>query len=91
MSIFKTSDSSEMMVTCSCGCHESLCIHVDNNNDEFYCYQIYLSGNWYKEQADFLQKLKKIWRILRNKDYCYSEIYMTKEDWEEFKEWINSQ
>ena len=62
----------------------------DNDDNELYFYQSYLSGNWYKEQAGLFQKLKKVWRILRNKDYYYSEICMTKEDWEEFKEWVNS-
>lgn len=34
-------------------------------------------------------KLKKIWAILRNKDFYYSEISMSREDFETFKEYIN--
>lgn len=49
----------------------------------------YLSGNWYKEQAGFIKKLKKIWAIIRNKDFYYSEIILNKKDWEEYKKWIN--
>ena len=49
----------------------------------------YLSGNWYKEQAEFIKKLKKIWAIIRNKDFYYSEIILNKKDWEEYKKWIN--
>lgn len=48
-----------------------------------------LSGNWYKEQAGFIKKLKKIWAIIRNKDFYYSEIILNKKDWEEYKKWIN--
>ena len=50
---------------------------------------VLLSGNWYKEQAGFIKKLKKIWAIIRNKDFYYSEIILNKKDWEEYKKWIN--
>ena len=37
----------------------------------------------------FKIKMKKIWFILRGKDYCYSDTVMTKEDFEVFKEYVN--
>lgn len=33
--------------------------------------------------------MKKIWAIIRNKDYYYSEICMTRKDFETFREYIN--
>ncbi|MCI9357204.1 MAG: hypothetical protein HFH59_06605 [Lachnospiraceae bacterium] len=90
MATFKTSDDGQLIITCSCGCDEGLRLHIDNDDDEFYCYQTYLSANWYKEQKGFLDKLRKIWHILINKDYYYSEICLTKEDWEEYKKWVNT-
>ena len=42
-----------------------------------------------KEQAGFIKKLKKIWIIIRNKDFYYSEIILNKKDWEEDKKWVN--
>ena len=35
------------------------------------------------------EKMKKIWSIIRNKDHYYLDIVMSKEDFQEFKEWIN--
>lgn len=90
MATFKTSDNNQLIISCSCGCDEGLRVSIDNDNDEIYCYQTYLSGNWSKEQKGFLDKLKKIWRILINKDYFYSEICLSREDWEEYKKWVNS-
>lgn len=91
MSVLKTSDNNQLIITCSCGCGDSLHIRIDNDNDESYYYLSYLNGNWYSEQKGFGSKLRKIWRILTNRDYCYSEICLTKENWEEYKKWINSQ
>ena len=64
-------------------------VKVGGLHEEDYCFMTYLSGNWYKEQAGFIKKLKKIWAIIRNKDFYYSEIILNKKDWEEYKKWIN--
>ena len=37
----------------------------------------------------FFEKLKKIWAIISNKDFYYSDIVLTKDDFKEFKEWVN--
>ena len=90
MASFTSSDDNQLILTCSCGCDEGLRVNIDTSDEELYCYQTYLSANWYKEQGRFLSKLKKIWYIIINKDYYYSEICLAKEDWELYKKWINS-
>lgn len=37
----------------------------------------------------FKRKIKKIWCILRGKDYFYSDTIMSEADFEEFKKYIN--
>lgn len=53
----------------------------------------YMNGNFYKDQYGMLgilkEKLKKIWAIIRNKDYYYSDVVMNGEDFNRFKEYIN--
>ena len=88
MATLKSSDNKEMIITCSCGCDEGIRVKVEGFFDE-YCYQTYISGNFYKEQAGLLDKIKKIWAIIKNKDFYYSEIVMSKEDFEDYKKWIN--
>ena len=34
-------------------------------------------------------KLKKIWAIIRNKDFYYSEIIMSKEEFDKFRNALN--
>ena len=88
MAVLKVSDNSEMIISCKCGCDDGLRIKIEKDEED-YCFMTYLSGNWYKEQAGFIKKLKKIWAIIRNKDFYYSEIILDKKDWEEYKKWVN--
>mgnify|MGYP001064262645 FL=1 len=89
MAVLKTEDENSLVVLCKCGCDDGIRITVEKTDDEDYWYQTYLSGNWYKEQGTLLAKLKKIWAVIRNKDFYYSEIAMGKDDWETYKEWVN--
>ena len=38
----------------------------------------------------FRKKLEKIWAIIRNKDFYYSDVLMTKDEFDEFRKYINS-
>ena len=53
-----------------------------------------MNGNWYRDQDDRIlrcigRKLKKIWSIIRNNDYFYSDILMSRDDFQKYKEYIN--
>lgn len=89
MATLKSNDNKEMIIMSDCGCDEGIRVKIEEAFGE-YCYQTYISGNWYKEQVGLLDKLKKIWAIIRNKDFYYSDIVMSKEDFQEYKKWINS-
>ena len=97
MSILKSQDGKELLVTCSCSCDSGVSIRMNSSkisdNDTF-AYCTILCGNWYQDQYQTIrdvlwQKMKKIWAIIRNKDYYYSEILMTRKDFETFREYIN--
>lgn len=88
MAILKNDDGTELILSCECGCDEGIKVKVEKDED-VYCYQTYLSANWYKEQEGIICKIKKIWKILRNKDFYYSEILLSKQDWETYKKWIS--
>lgn len=101
MSILKSQDGKELLVTCSCGCDSGVSIRINQDywnaskpDNDIFAYCTILSGNWYKDQYQTIrdvlwQKMKKIWAIIRNKDYYYSEICMTRKDFETFREYIN--
>lgn len=88
MATLKSKDNKEIIITCDCNCDEGIRVKIDESYGD-YCYLTYISGNWYKEQNVLSKKLKKIWNIIRNKDFYYSEVVMSKEDFEEYKKWIN--
>lgn len=96
MSVLRSKDGTELIVNCSCGCDEAFRIKVNHErDDDMYFVLTYTNSNFYREQNSGMfcalgKKLKKIWRIIRNKDFCYSEICMTKQDVAEFKEYFCS-
>ena len=96
MAVMITDDKKELVVTCECGCNEAIHIKLDDDDEYYTLLQTYMNGNWCRDQNDSVlkcigRKLKKIWRIIRNKDYCYSEIFMSKDDFHKYKLFINQQ
>lgn len=101
MSLLRSKDKSELIVTCRCGCDEGIHIRIErdhfenmNPTDDDFCYATCIGGNWYHDQdKSFWQimkeKAKKIWAILRNKDFYYSEVVMTYKEAQEFRNYIN--
>ena len=101
MSVLKSDDGKELIVSCSCGCDEGVHIRIEKDHidgldakTDTFVYVVCLSGNFYREQKmtvlDVVKiKLRKIWAIIRSKDFYYSEILMSRKDFETFREYIN--
>ena len=96
MSVMISDDKKEMIVTCKCGCQDTIHIkvHDEDTDADYYAAQTYMSGIWYRAQDDTVlrcigRKLKKIWAIIRNKDYYYSDVLMSHEDFLRYKEYVN--
>ena len=96
MSVMISEDKKELIVTCECGCENAIHIRVNDTDKDYDCYaiQTYMNGNWYRDQNDRVlrcigRKLKKICAIIRNKDFYYSELTMSREDFQKYKEYIN--
>ena len=93
MAVMISKDGSDLIVDCNCGCDEGFRIKVDKQDEENYFLVSYMNGNFYRDQNEKIwsvirKKIKKIWRIIKNKDYCYSEICMSKNDFKEFQKYI---
>ena len=74
MAVFLSKDKKEMIVSCKCHCGTAAHITIDKED---------------KLLRVIERKLKKIWCIIRNKDFYYSDIIMKREEFEQFKEYIN--
>lgn len=96
MAVLRSRDGNNLVVDCDCGCNNGVRFRVDYDDDlDMFFLVSFLNGNWYRDQNDRVlrvvgRKLRKIIAIIRNKDHCYSEICMTRDDFAEFKEYINS-
>ena len=94
MAVMISKDKKELIVACRCGCEDTVHIRIDDTDKDSYAIMTYLNGNWYRDQNDRIfrsigKKLNKIWAIIRNKDYYYSDVLMSSENFKEFKEYIN--
>ena len=90
MALLEKYNGDELIVNCSCGCDEGIHLKIDRFHPYYYSFLTYTNGKFYSEQVSgFVKKLKKIWAIIRNKDFYYSDIVMTKEDFVQFAKWIN--
>lgn len=95
MALMINDDKTDLIVNCNCGCDNSVHIRIEPDDGfEEYCYLSILNSNFYRDQnmsliAVIKTKLKKIWAVIRNKDYYYAEICMTVKDYEIFKQYIN--
>lgn len=96
MSVMISDNKRELIVTCKCGCKNAVNIKIDDEDKDsnYYALVTYLNGNWYRDQDDSIlhcigRKFKKIWAIIRNKDYYYSDILMSCDDFQRFKEYVN--
>lgn len=95
MALLKSKDGTELYLDCCCGCDEGIRFRIDKEDHDYYCIMTYTNGQFYREQGDTIwrviqRKLKKIWAIIRNKDFYYAEIVVKERDFCEFRDYINS-
>lgn len=95
MAILVSENKKELIITCKCDCEEAIHFIVTDDDRKYgeCAIMTYMNGNFYRDQGGviscFVRKLKKIWAIIRNKDYYYSDVRMSIEDFVKFKEYIN--
>lgn len=80
----------EYATFCKCGCDNGVVLKFDNDDEELSMQLV--SDNFYfmqnKGRMSFKEKLRRIWYIIINKEYCYFDILIDKEELEEFKKYV---
>lgn len=78
----------EFVTFCKCGCRNGIVLKADNEDNDL-SLQI-VSDNFYamqnKGEMTIKEKIKRIWYIIRGKEYCYFDILIDKDELQEFKE-----
>lgn len=81
---------SEHVTFCKCGCRNGVVLKFDNEDNEFSLQLV--SDSFYfsqdKGKMTLKEKLKRIWYIIRGKEYCYFDILIDKNELREFKEFV---
>ena len=93
MAVFMTEDKTNLILDCKCGCDDAIKFKVDLEDADADMFATLLTSKFYSKQENFIRrfadKVKRIWGVIRNKDYCYGEVVLTKEDFRAFKKYIN--
>jgi len=80
----------EFVTFCKCGCGNGIVLKADNEDEEV-SLQI-VSDNFYsmqnKGKMSIKEKLKRIWYIIKGKEYCYFDILIEKDELQEFKKFV---
>lgn len=94
MAILKSDNGNDLIITCNCGCDEGVRLHIDYDEYGYFAYQCFLKGKFSDERCGvwetFKEKCKRIWAVITNKNYYYSDIVMSKDEWNMFRQWVNS-
>lgn len=92
MSVLNNKENTECIITCKCGCDDGIYFVVDKDDTDMYAIATLVGNGFYSETGTLCsikKKLQKIWEIICGKDRYLSEIIMTKEEFTEFKRFLN--
>ncbi len=81
---------SEHVTFCKCGCGNGVVLKFDNEDNEF-SLQLVSDSFYFKQdkgKMSLKEKMKRIWYIIRGKEYCYFDILIDKNELQEFKEFV---
>ena len=82
--------NNEYVTFCRCGFMDGVVLKFDKDDDELSLQ--FVSDNFYTTQnrgkMSFKEKVKRIWYIITNKEYCYFDILIDKNELQEFKEFV---
>ena len=80
----KTND--ELIVNCDCGCGSGLLWQAAHYDKEEQFFVTLVESSWYAKQTGRVKPyFKRLWKALRGKEYCLTEIVMSKEEVAEFE------
>lgn len=95
MAVMISKDKKDLIVSCECGCDKGIYFRLEHfEDDDSTMYMSLLNGNFYRDQAMSIMgvlrfKWERIWAVIRNKDFYYSDICMSADEFQTFKDYIN--
>lgn len=89
--IYTTKENNELFVTCDCGCGSGLLWKAMNCDNEGEQYFVSLTeSSWYAKQNGCIRPyFKRLMRALCGKEYCLTELVMTKAEVAELSKFLH--
>lgn len=91
--VYKTKDNNSLIVNCSCRCGDGIEFTISNFDNIAEVWLTQTTYSWNSESMSFWDrlktKIKRLWLVLCNKEYYYTEISLSKDDFGAFVEYIN--
>lgn len=91
--VYKTENCNSLIVNCSCRCGDGLEFTISNFNNVAEVWMTQTTYSWNTENTTFWNrfklKLKRLWSVLCNREYYYTEIILSKDDFSTFVEYVN--
>jgi hypothetical protein len=81
----------EFIFKCECGCSK---LTVDEDEDGYVNLSHYFSSFYGKQSVikdRIIERIKMLWFVLRGKDFHLYELYISPENWSDFKKWMNNE
>lgn len=76
---------------CSCGCADGVVLKYEKGDGEAWLSLV--TDMFSVEQGNFIRRLiekcRRIWSVIRNKEYSYFGIWIKKEELQEFKDFVS--
>lgn len=80
----------EFTTFCTCGCGNGIVLKAERVDDDTSLQLVsdlfYTMQN--KGRMSLKEKVKRIWYIIKGKEYCYFDILIDKDELQEFKEFV---
>lgn len=88
----KDNGNKRCVLYCDCGCENGVILKTENDENGYYISLV--SDIYYTSHktgwSRFKERCKRIWRIIRNKEYYYFEICIHGDDIKEFKKFVEN-
>ncbi len=80
----------EFITFCTCGCGNGIVLKAERVDNDMSLQLV--SDNFYiaqnKGKMSLSEKIKRIWCIIKGKEYCYFDILIGEDKLQEFKEFV---
>ena len=89
--IYTAKENNELIITCNCGCGSGLlwkAVKFDDKDEQYFL--SFIENSWFAKQTGLIRPyFKRLWKALRGKEYCLTELVMTKTEITELSQFLH--